>query len=95
MFKVCKRDGCWWVLDRRGRLRYAAGSHRMALTFALIQAHHFPIVKGEIDPDAKRMHFDDSRVMDAVRRLRQQREDVRRALESALESDPDEGDADD
>lgn len=34
-WKVWKRDGAWWVLDGRGRLRYASGNHMMALSFAL------------------------------------------------------------
>ncbi len=94
MFKVVKRDGCWWVLDRRGRLRYAAGSHQMALTFALMQGHHshFPTIKGEVDPHGKRISLNDSGIMDAIRRLRQQRDDVRRVLNEALESDPDDAD---
>lgn len=36
-WKVRKRDGTWWVLDGRGRLRYSCGDHLMALSFALMQ----------------------------------------------------------
>lgn len=36
-WRVFKRDGVWVVLDRAGKIRYAAAEHHMALSFALIQ----------------------------------------------------------
>lgn len=42
-WKVWKRDGAWWVLDNRGRLRYSSGDHTMALSFALMQSERRPV----------------------------------------------------
>lgn len=41
-WQVRKRDGAWWVLDAYGRLRYSAGTHGMALAFALVRANPKP-----------------------------------------------------
>lgn len=43
-WKVRKRDGTWWVLDDRGRLRYSCGDHMMALSFAMLAGKPKPKV---------------------------------------------------
>lgn len=50
LFKVRKRDGAWWVLDREGRLRYASGSHRMALAFAMVVSARRQTVTWVVEP---------------------------------------------
>lgn len=42
-WRVVKRDGVWAVLDRAGKLRYAASEHRMALSFALTQGPKYKL----------------------------------------------------